>query len=34
MGIKSPKIQSGQNQSSSRLVSGNVESFQILENKL
>ena len=34
LGIKSPKIQSGQNQSSSRLVSGNVESFQILENKL
>ena len=34
LGIKSPKIQSSQNQSSSRLVSGNVESFQILENKL
>ena len=34
MGIKSPKIINSQNQSSSRLVSGNSESFKILENKL
>ena len=34
MGIKPPKILNSQNQSSSRLVSGNVESFKILENKL
>ena len=34
LGIKPPKILNSQNQSSSRLVSGNSESFKILENKL
>ena len=34
LGIKTPKISNKQNQSSSRLVSGNDKSFKIFENKL
>ena len=34
LGIKSPKITKKQNQSSSRLITGNSKSFKILENKL
>jgi glycine C-acetyltransferase len=34
LGIKSPKISRKQNQSSSRLIAGNDESFKILESKL
>ena len=34
LGIKAPKLSNKQNQSSSRLISGNDESFKILEHKL
>lgn len=34
LGLPSPKIRTGQNQSSSRLVSGNDTSFRVLEKKL
>jgi len=34
LGLPSPKIRTGQNQSSSRLVSGNDSSFKVLEKKL
>ena len=34
LGLPSPKIRTGQNQSSSRLVSGNDSSFRVLEKKL